>query len=60
MLTDAAVAPPGYGRPSGIEPYDLAQMLWLDSFEGIERRESATGNKIDDINNLDKVFAWWE
>ncbi len=60
VLTDAAVDPASYGIPEGLVLDDLAQMLWLDGFEGIERQDSATGNKIDDINNIDKVFAWWE
>ncbi len=60
MLTDAAVAPPAYGQPTDLVLDNLAQILWLDSFEKIERWDSGTGSKADDIDNIDRVFAWWE
>ncbi len=60
VFTDAAVDPPGYGPPSDITLDGLAQILWLDSFGKIERWDSSTGSKADDIDNIDRVFAWWE
>ncbi len=33
VLTGAAVDPPGYGQPGGLVLDELAQALWLHSFE---------------------------
>ncbi len=60
VLTDAAVDLGSYGPPSDVPLDELAQILWLDSFEKIERWDSGTGSKVDDIDNIDRVFAWWE
>ncbi len=60
VLTDATVDPPGYGQPGDIVLDDLAQILWLNEFEKIERWDGASGNKIDDIDDIDRVFTWWE
>ncbi|NLY02398.1 MAG: hypothetical protein GXY83_40450, partial [Rhodopirellula sp.] len=60
ILTDAFVDPDSYGPPEAIPLEQLAQFLWLDQFERIERWGSATGSKTDEIDNIDQVFAWWE
>ncbi len=59
-LTDAAVDLDSYGPPAGVPLDELAQILWLDSFEKIERWNSGTGSKVDDIDDVDRVFAWWD
>ncbi len=60
VLTDAAVDPPGYGLPGAVVQDDLARILWLDGFETVERWDSTSGSKLDDINDVDQIFAWWE
>ncbi len=60
VLTDATVDLNTYGPPADVPLDELAQLLWLDSFEKIERWDSGTGSKADDIDNIDRVFAWWE
>ncbi len=59
VLTDTTVDLDSYGPPADVVLDELTQLLWLDSFEKIERWNSSTGSKADDINNIDRVFAWW-
>jgi hypothetical protein len=45
-----------YQPPADISA--LAQILWLNDFEKIERQTSSGGQP--DIDNVDQVFAYWE
>ncbi len=54
VLTDTTVDLDSYGPPADVPLDELAQILWLDSFEKIERWNSSTGSKADDIDNIDR------
>ncbi len=47
-----------YGQPAGIIIDQLAQALWMKSFEKIERKTSDGGQS--DIEGVDEVFAYWD
>ncbi|NUQ63995.1 MAG: trypsin-like serine protease, partial [Pirellulales bacterium] len=57
VVTDATVEP-NYQPPAGVNVNDLAQVLWLNQMEKIERQ--TTGGGKTEINNVDEVFSYWD
>jgi hypothetical protein len=60
VLVDAVVDQATYGPPEGAALDDFAQILWLNGFEKIELQERSTGEVTGEIEEIDKVFVYWE
>ncbi|NUQ66041.1 MAG: hypothetical protein HUU20_26570 [Pirellulales bacterium] len=58
VLIDAVIDTATYGPPAEPPLEDLAQFLWLNSFERIELRKTGTSDTTQ-IDNINKVFAYW-
>jgi hypothetical protein len=58
VLTDALVDGATYGQPAAPPLEQMVQALWLNNFEQIELRTSASG-ATSEINGVDAVFACW-
>ncbi|NUQ61970.1 MAG: VWA domain-containing protein [Pirellulales bacterium] len=58
-VIDGTVEDATLGAPAGVALDELAQVLWLNQFEKVEVRNSATGDQ-SEIDGVDKVFAYWQ
>ncbi len=60
ILTDQAIDRNVSVPSRGIPPDQLAAILWLESVEKLEQRNTNSGRRAEDPDGVDEVFTMWE